>query len=299
MKEEEMNEELDRIREEILEDQEFFGDVDAEIWLAAHPEYAEEIRSFIRTLGYDPDVPNTQVPDSLWRNAARRHLLSGPHAIGAWAENVGALIAEARAEAQTTAPQATGDAVETSANAYTWALGVAKQATTAVTRLVIHKVLYFVEEAFKPNLVPAFSPGARGPFSPGLYRGEDRAKAKGWVVVTGDPQVDFGPGASPALAAESLVGRLPLRAAEALADFLSALSHEELEVLATVQWAAKKAINGGHAVVGVPETRAAIAQVPEWEYKTRTPAFSDSGIRQALVRLTELQLLPRERVRLE
>jgi hypothetical protein len=298
MKEEEMSADLARIREEILEDQEFFGHVDAEVWLAAHPEYADDIRSFIRSLNIDPDVPNAPDPDPLWRNVARRHLLSEPHAVGAWAENVGALIAEARAEARRVAPY-TADAVETSANAFTWALGVAKQAATTVTRLVIHKVLYFVEEAFQPNLVPAFSPGARGPFSPGLYRGEDRAKDKGWVVVTGDPRVDFGPAASSAAAAESLAGRLPLGAAEALADFLSALSHEELEVLATVHWAAKKAIGGGHTVVGVPEVRAAVARVREWEYKTRTPAFSDPGIRQALIRLTELQLLPRDKIRLE
>ena len=36
-----------------------------------------------------------------------------------------------------------------------------------------------------------------------------------------------------------LVARLPLRAAEALADFLSAPSQEELELLAAVHWAAK------------------------------------------------------------
>jgi hypothetical protein len=155
-----------------------------------------------------------------------------------------------------------------------------------------------LEEAFSPGVVPAFSLGARGPFSPGLYRGEDHAKAKGWVVVAGDPQVDLGPGAASHDAAESLVGRLPLPAAEALAEFLSLQSHEELEVLATVHWVAREAVAAGRAV-GVPDTKAAIAQIPEWEYKLKTPAFSDPGIRQALVRLTELQLLPRDQVRLE
>lgn len=298
MREEDMNDELDRIREEILEDQEFSGQVDADVWLASHPEYAEEIRSFIRSLGYDPDVPNTPAPDPLWRDVARRHLLRDPDAIGAWAENVGALIAEARAEAQQPSPQLANDPVQASADAFTWALGVAKHGTTTVTRLVIHKVLYFVEEAFKPNLVPTFSLGARGPFSSDLYLGEARAKAKGWVVVRGDPQVDFGPGASAAAATESLVGRLPLRAAEALADFLSALSQEDLELLATVHWAAKEVLAGG-GTVGVPETRAGIDKVRAWRYKLKKPAYSDDGIRQTLVRLTELQLLPRDQVRLE
>lgn len=298
MKEQEMDAELEQIREEIADDHEMLGHVDGDFWLAAHPEYAEEIRSFIRSLGYDPDVPNTPAPDPLWRDVARRHLLRDPDAIGAWAENVGALIAEARAEAQQPAPQMVNDPVQASADAFTWALGVAKQRAATVTRLVIHKVLYFVEEAFKPNLVPTFSLGARGPFSSDLYLGEARAKAKGWVLVTGDPQVDFGPGASSAAATESLVGRLPLRAAEALADFLSALSQDDLELLATVHWAAKGVLAGG-GTVGVPETRTAIEKVRAWRYKLKKPAYSNDGIRQTLVRLAELQLLPGDQVRLE
>lgn len=292
-----MNTELAHIREEILDDH-GLGEVDAAFWLAAHPEYAEEIRGFIQGLGYDPEAPDVPAADSLWSGVARRHLLRDPDAIGAWAENVGALIEEARAEARPPAPETAGNPVQASANAFTWTLGVAKRAAPTVTRLVIHKVLYFVEEAFQPGLVTKFNLGARGPFSPDLYLGESTAKARGWITVIGDPQVDLGPGGASAGAAESLAGRIPLRAAEALADFLSALGHDDLELLATVHWAAKSAITPG-STVGVAETKAAIAQTRTWEYKLKKAAYSDSGIRQALARLTELQLLPRGQIRLD
>ena len=141
--------------------------------------------------------------------------------------------------------------------------------------------------------ISSFDKKAAGPYDANLNHegGKPEAMAKGWIMEgtsAGGGKVFDGsvPGAK-AKEAEALVNQYGL--AEAIgwvAKHLASKSREELECLATVDFAMQTLRTKGHTPT-FQLVKADIAGDAEWKPKLSKPHFSDSAIRQAIQNLDE------------
>lgn len=288
-----MTKDSDAVLNEIRDEYELLGSVDAQAWFDIHPDRRADIEGFIRALtgtldlsgGDDlppppPDVASARAArlDELLREDAAmldareeaeiRHLLSAqrPRTQAVW---------QGRAELR--------------AALYAWIVDVIAP-TRTVTRVLVQKTANLWQGALTPGLPLEFVPNRFGPYDEKLERdGKRIGTEQRWIRTVGTHRLEPGERASEARSRiEDFLG--DTSGAERLLEYLSGFDEWELEAWTTVYWCSRALAKQG-AVVSVDSVKSAIGAVPLWAGKLLKPNFADARIAEALQRMVNLGLL--------
>jgi hypothetical protein len=173
---------------------------------------------------------------------------------------------------------------------YTWIVSSLEESRPRVTRLATQKVVYLLEHAMSLRV---FGDHDRKPLGPYDYKSrykdaEPLAKKKRWLVVSGAALKTGGDLTEMKRYLGSYV-----RSAELAARFVayvSQLSDEELETVATVHWCARELKEKGDTATVATVCRS-LADASDWKGKLERPNFSEQKIGHAIEWLRRLRLI--------
>lgn len=159
-----------------------------------------------------------------------------------------------------------------------------------VTRLAVQKISYLLEQALSLGIFVEHDRKPLGPYdSNARYKdAEPIARKKGWLAVIGTTlraTGDLGP-----------VNRfLPayVRAKEVaarLVEYLSRLSDDQLETLATAHWISRE-LEAAKKTVTIAAVVRVLEEIPEWRGKLARPNFTQVRLEEAVSLLRRLRLI--------
>ena len=285
------------LEEAILEEYEVLENIDVEFWTSQYPEHREGILQYVEHitggLPLDPlpvPPPPPTVPDPRIAEAIRRHMSDLRN------ETFAALAERARRQPRV-APVQYGKKTRVRSAATAVASDDMARTRAVVTRKPAGKGLYLVSHLLHPGLDLYFTPGKHGPYCPDLPSLAGDAAARGWLFEGTGLQHVAGPKIEEAR--ETLASHLgDLELWDRSFEALGVLSDRELDVWATIHWAAQKKVLPGRRPITIQSVRDAIEGIEPWRREHGIKDFSDAEIRGALAGLVALGLLPQARVQL-
>lgn len=299
-----MRNDVERIKQDLMATYEDGRPIDIADWVTRYPDYRDEILSFWMWLSGTPrlhEIQATSRPepnDRISGEAIRQACLAvsfGPQWLKesfdpdpAIDETLGVELARIRAKAY----RFQGKASKAFRKGVILAWVVQKLAVRRkqVTRLAAQKAVYVLERALNLGVFTDHQQKPLGPYDhrAKYHDAEPIAARGGWMRVSGSVL-------EPGERTEEItryLGRYirsePL--ASRLIDLLARLTDEELEVWATIAWAARALASSGEPVT-VSTVQDYLAQSTEWSAKLRRRSFRPGAIAGALTRLSRLRLL--------
>jgi len=299
-----MPDDIERIKQELLERYESGAPIDIAAWTARFPVYRDELLDYWIWLSGTPRLSEidkaemTDPDDRVAEEAIRQACLAvsfGPRWLDepvdsdtAVEEGLGAELARLRA----TPYRVEGNASRAFRKAvvYAWIVKELGPRREKVTRLAAQKVAYVLERALNLGLFIEHQQKPLGPYDhKARYRdAEPIAARSGWICVkdasleAGQVTAQFAHYVQRYIRSETLARRL--------VECLARLTDEELETWATVSWVGRALVSAGEAVT-VDSVRAFLAQSSEWRAKLRRRGFRPEVIAATLARLSRLHLL--------
>jgi hypothetical protein len=299
-----MPDEIEQIKCELLERYEAGSVVDIFDWVSRYPQCREELLDFWVWLAGTPLLSEIETEtrpeerDQIAVDAVRQACLAisfGPQWLDksfdfdpAEDDELGSALSQIRGKPyrfQGRASKAFRKAV-----VYAWIVQRLAPRRKQVTRLAAQKVSFVLERALCLGLFTDHQQKPLGPYDhKAKYRdAEPIATRSGWMLVQGS---DLEPGEF----AEKLCQYLPRYVrSESLAlrliERLERLADEELEVWATVIWAADAITVAGEKIT-VEALQSFLARSPEWSPKLRRASFCADALSSTLERLARLRLI--------
>lgn len=285
---------LDEIKTRIAREYRETGRFDPAPWLAAHPEWHDELDRFFAVFGPALESSAETSPQVWWdasgttrqiqRNIAQ---IASVRSADAQETDLGRSLATL--PESTVAPPSGGIQeywMETKAAIFSFLVDTFRRKRRGQSgRYDANKSVYLDQRLYRLNLFEGFRPARYGMFNSALYRVEEFAQARGWVNLVEGRRYRAGPKVEEALSlARARVVDPAL--AQRLADHLAENRHA-LELWGMVDFASLKLVEQGQRITvsAIVET---LKGVKEWQWKEDLYPF----VPEALAHLIRLELVP-------